>query len=69
VFDPNRTAVISVDPTPAFDCVATSARSHYTGLRLALPPNAGTNDIDTIAFDVTSCPVSVSPVEADSQDS
>ena len=69
VFDPNLTVVISVDPTPAFDCVATSARSHYTGLRLALPRNAGTIDIDTIAFDVTNCPVSVSPVEADSQDS
>jgi hypothetical protein len=68
VFDPNLTAVISVDPAPAFDCVATSARSHYTGLRLALPGNAGTIDIDSIAFDVTNCPVSVSPVEADSQD-
>jgi hypothetical protein len=68
VFDPNLTAVISVDPTPAFDCVATSARSHYTGLRLALPRGAGTIDIDTIQFDVSNCPLSVSPVEADSQD-
>jgi hypothetical protein len=38
-------------------------------LRLALPRKAGTIDIGTIAFDVTNCPVSVSPVEADSQDS
>jgi hypothetical protein len=68
VFDPNLTAVISVDPTPTLDCVATSPRSHYTGLRIALPRNAGTIDIDKIAFDATSCPVSVSPVEADSRD-
>jgi hypothetical protein len=69
MFDPNLTAVISVDPTPVFDCVATSARSRHTGLRLALARNAGTIDIDTIAFDVTNCPVSVSPVEADSGNS
>ena len=68
VFDPNLTAVISIGPAPAAECVASSAPTHFTGLRLALPRDAGSIDIDTIQFEVTNCPLEVSPVEADSQD-
>jgi hypothetical protein len=68
VFDPNLTAVISIEPAPAAGCVARSAPTHFTGLRLTLPRDAGTIDIDTIQFEVTNCPLAVSPVEADSQD-
>ena len=68
VFEPNLTAVISIEPVPAADCVANSAPTHFTGLRLALPHDVGTIDIDTIQFEVTNYPLAVSPVEADSQD-
>lgn len=67
VFEPSLTAVVSIRPTPA--CVATSAPTHYVALRLALPRDAGTIDIDSIQFDAGDCPLQVTPFSGDSQDS
>lgn len=68
VFEPSLTAVVSILPTPTAECEATSAPTHYTALRLALPRDAGTIDIDTIQFDAGDCPLQVTPFSGDSQD-
>jgi hypothetical protein len=67
-FEPSLTAVVSIRRAPAAECVDASAATHYNALRLALPGNAGTIDIDSIQFDAGDCPLQVTPFSGDSQD-
>ena len=68
VFDPSLVAVMAIRPDDS-SCTGTATPLHYTALRLVLPGDAGAIDIAGLAFDTGRCPLLITPITGDSQDS
>lgn len=68
IFDPALTAVFSVRPSGDGSCADADARAHYTALRVVLPGEAGSLDMDPFEFDTGPCPLEVTAIAGDSGD-